>query len=666
MYFGFYDVEVDDLEENAWMGFDEPEKLKKLVEYGYLYENRIKQLSRDYRNCLGKYLNNNNHIFDIPLINSFPEGILKTPEIRQYLEKAIIYSSESDREKFFSNSMLSSEIKDHLKDLLDAGLAESHPDSAIGDREDESNADTHCVVRDTDFEKENWGRFNHREQRCKLLIQGKNLQLMLDNYKRHLLEYMEKNTNCNELLDTLPEKMYALQEFKDKLKRVIDRASDYERILLLYKLVNLKYGEQRYSQLGDYDLIALFDPSDHEGETIEFWPVYLFLKCGLETDAERKKGYFMQAHYSFKNVGEAALKTWRGQEERPMEALGLLFPCCNELGDESFQRFCDARLWVTEDDVKFRCGTLDKTRHVYCYGCRGKRKVLGLDTWEKVFDGYNRHWERKYKDEKIKGCAHVRSLLHDRFYLKNYSIPPGKWTLFEFMDILKIPFYEIPGYTGKNRELYVNKLASEFNWLYRIKDRLQCRSCHEQMRFDFEYSKKGENVPDNSDLSGKSLFAAYMTTRGHCTHQEEPHDIDVYLNHCIDCHGIIDSRYCTIFDGKHYLCRRCGSGHPANTVPGTICPYCGSNRMVFSGYRTFKCLNCSHKIKVEYNSFKKYYLNIQEGDLASSCAYSTGSFTYRKNCKDVGVINCDIGISLREIVADPIEERKLKNLSFDD
>ena len=656
MYFGFYDVEVEDLEENTWMGFDEPVKLQKLVDYGKLYENRIKQLSANYLNCLGNYLKNNNHNFDIPLINSFPEGILKVAEIRQYLKEAVIYSVESDREKSFSNSILSSEIKERLKDLLDGDLAESHLNTAIGDREDESNADTYCVVRDTDFEKENWGRFNRQEQRCKLLIQGKNMQLMLDNYKRHLLEYMETNTNCNELLDTLPKKMYSSQEFKDKLKRVIDRASDYERILLLYKLVNLKFGEQRYSKLDDYDLIALFDPSDHEGETIEFWPVYLFLKCGLETNAERKKDYFMQAHYSFKNVGEAALKTWRGQEERPMEALGLLFPFCNELGDESFQKFCDARLWVTEDDKKYHCGTLDKTRHVYCYGCRGRRNVLGLDTWEKVFIGYSRSGNRKERDEEIKGCAHVRSLLHDRFYLRKYSVPPEKWTLLEFMDMLKIPFYEIPGYTGKNRELYINKLASEFNWLFRIKDRLQCRSCHEQMRFDFEYSKKGENVPAGSDLSEKSLFAAYMTTRGHCTHQEEPHDIDVYLNHCIGCHGIIDSRYCTIFDGKHYLCRRCGSGHPANTVPGTICPYCGSNKMMFIGYRTFKCLNCSHKIKVEYNPFEKYYKNIQEGDLASSCAHSTGLFTYRKNCKDISVINCDIGISLREIIADPIEE----------
>lgn len=668
MYIDFFDVAVEDFEDSAWAGFCESEKLQKLVAYGNVYEISVKHISKSYRKCLRDYLEANNRDFDMQLIDSAPKGMLAgpAPEIRKYLEQTIRFSSESDKEILFSNKGMSSRFKEQLKNLLASDSEVYQLKPVFGDRGDKMDRGLDCEVNDMDFQADHWENFNHREQRCKLMLQGKKLHRMIDAYKQCLMEYMDTGSSCNELLDTLPKAIFGLPEFKNRLKRRIDRASDHERILLLYKLVNLKYGEQRIIQMEDYDLITLFDPENHEGETVEFWPVYYFLKCGLEKDEVRKKNYFIRAHHRFKTVGETALRSWRGQEERQMEAMGLLFPYCNEFDGESFQKFCDARLRVTEDDVKYHCGTKEKTKHVYCYGCRGTRSVLGLDTWEKVFDGYSRRGNRKERNEEIKGCAHVRSLLHDRLYLRKYSIPPEKWTLLEFMDILKIPFYEISGYTGKNRELYINKLASEFNWLFRIKDRLQCRSCHEQMRFDFEYSKKGENVPAGSDLSEKSLFAAYMTTRGHCTHQEEPHDIDVYLNHCIDCHGIIDSRYCTIFDGKHYLCRRCGSGHPENTVPGTICPCCGSNKMKYIGYREFECQNCKHTVKVEYGSFKNHYGKIKEGDLACSNARSNGYFTYRKNCKDVFPVNCDTGIPLAHIIEEPVEIVKSQAVSFDE
>ena len=648
-------MNFEDFEDNIWSKFDESEKFRKLRQYGKQFTYGIKAVSDNYLNCLRGYLNNYSHTLDTELIDSFSSGMFKTWVVREYLKKAICHASVSDREKMLSHKLLSDEVKEELKKIVVDYSSTDNSFVSLNKSMNDAGGSVSVVVQDSDFEIDNWGKFNRQEQRCKLILQGRKMQLLMDGYKYCLLKYLDSNSTCYGLIDTLPDGMLASTEFQDSLKRLINRASDYERIRLLYKFVDLKYGKNRNFKVERYDLISLFNPEKHEGETVEFWPVYLFLKSGLEKNEELKKEFFIQAHHSFKIVIEVTLQSWLEKRKRSAKALKLLFPCCEdcenrEYNNGSFQIFCDARLWVTkEDKEKYHHDSLATTGSVFCYLYRGRKSVMGLNRSL----GYVRGRGGGQWLQEI-GCAHVRSLLHDRFYTRhNEAVSPEEWTLFEFMDILGVPFYEVPGYTGNSRELYINKLASEFNWLFKIKNRLKCKECKEQMRFDFEFSKKGEKIINGGDEDARGLFAAYMDTHAHCMHQEEPHDIDVYLNHCIDCHSVIDSRYCNIFDGIHYLCRRCGSGHPLNTVPGTICPYCGSNKMKFVGYRKFECQNCDHEIEVENNTFKKFYTDIEIGGLAKSFANSSGNFSYTKNCIKVYDINCDTGIPIKDIIDNP-------------
>ena len=640
MFDYFHRAKISDFEVKNWSEFDEPEKLSNLGDYRLV----LRPVSVNYRRCLRKFLVNYGQRLDIELLDSFPHGMFKTQEIYDYLIKAICSSSAFDREKIFSHVLISNELKQELKKKVAASSTSCNPQATVNKNTDNTVRNAHVEANDEDFEIDNWEKFDFEEQRCKLMVQGRKVQLMMNNYKRCLFEYLDNSITCHELIESLPDNMLSLPEFQDSLKGFINRASDKERILLLYKLVNLKYGDQPDPRAENCDLISIFNPKNHEGETVEFWPVYLFLKCGLENNEVLKKEYFAQAHHSFKKVGEKALESWRGSSEHSIEALRLLIPCCTETeddNDEPFQKFCDARLYISAEDKEYRCKSLAGAKTVFCYYHRIPRKVLEFFRRED-------------------SCAHARSLLHNKFYEKYHEdedgASPENWTLFEFMDILKVPFYAIEKSTGNKPEYYVNKLASEFNWLYKIRNRLKCRSCGEQMRFDFEFSKKGEDVKESADINARSLFAAYMTTHAHCVHKEEPHDIDVYLDHCIECHGIIDSRYCTIFDGKYYLCRRCGSGHPSKTVPGTICPYCGSNKMECVDYRSFQCQNCGKTVEVSSKTYDNNYKGINIGELASSRAHSSGVFTYRKNCKDLYTINCDTGIPKSDIVKDPVEE----------
>ena len=653
MFDYFHRAKISDFEEKNWSEFDESEKLSNLEDYRLV----LRPISVNYRRCLREYLANTDQLLDTELLDSFPKGMFKTQEVHDYLIKAICSSSVSEREKFFSHVLISNELKQELKKIVATSSTSCNPHATVNKNTDNTVRNAHVEANDEDFEKDNWEKFDYRERRCKLMLQGRKVQLMMDNYKRCLFEYLDNSTTCHELIEALPDNMLSLPEFQDRLKGFINRASDKERILLLYKLVNLKYGDRPNLRAGNCDLISVFNPENHKGETVEFWPVYLFLKCGLEEDEDLKYKYFIQAHHSFKRVGEIALDSWRGIGKHSTEALYLLFPRCSDSDQDSFQKFCDAKLIITNKDKEYHCDTYEKTKSVHCYKYRMVKEVLGVHYSKEVYDGKSRRGYVKYKWVTVDGCAHARSLLHDRYFRKNNSISSEKWTLFEFMGILNVPFYKIPRYTGDYKEFYINKLASEFNWLYKIKDRLICTKCQEQMRFDFEFSKKGENAEVDATKGSRGLFAAYMTTRAHCTHKEEPHDINVYFNHCVDCREVIDSRFCAIHDGKYYLCRSCGSGHPSKTVPGTICPYCGSNKMEYVGFWCFECQNCGNTIKVSYQTFYNNYKDINVGELASSKARSSGVFTYRKNCEDLYTINCETGIPEDDIIKkDPFEE----------
>lgn len=141
-----------------------------------------------------------------------------------------------------------------------------------------------------------------------------------------------------------------------------------------------------------------------------------------------------------------------------------------------------------------------------------------------------------------------------------------------------------------------NTIAGWANRYHEMSERMTCAGCGGELRAHFEFSKKFE--------------ARYATTRGTCARScGAP---DVYLNHCFNCHEIIDNRESPYFvsnDGRGsiiidtggnpdrttgkglYLCIHCANGG----LPW--CPKCGNPRNEAIGFgENRRCLRCDHTV----------------------------------------------------------------------
>ena len=219
------------------------------------------------------------------------------------------------------------------------------------------------------------------------------------------------------------------------------------------------------------------------------------------------------------------------------------------------------------------------------------------------------------------------------------NIPYGsdytEWTIVELFDAfkvtrkLKVPKLNYP-------EDYIPKICGTFNWLFKNRQLIECSFCHELMEEDMAYSK------ERTDKDDTDVFAAYINTVYGCKKAQDEnskHDYKVYLNHCHVCgeDSTIDSRVSHFQDIKNnrkfYLCMECGGGgyekryvitgnngyyeYDYVTIPGTICPKCGSDNMKYIGKKklerinqhVFQCneKNCGHEIGLRDQNFKKFY-----------------------------------------------------------
>ena len=147
------------------------------------------------------------------------------------------------------------------------------------------------------------------------------------------------------------------------------------------------------------------------------------------------------------------------------------------------------------------------------------------------------------------------------------------------------------------------------------------------MKFEGEYSK------ENPYRDNGNVFAVYVNTVASCTEakdQYSKHDYYVYLSHCHVCgeDSVIDSRESHFRDRygnvKYCLCMQCGSGGLIKrsennyyyvTIPGTICPKCGSDDMKYTKriqakkavYHVFQCNDCRHEIELLGWDFDRFY-----------------------------------------------------------
>lgn len=357
-----------------------------------------------------------------------------------------------------------------------------------------------------------------------------------------------------------------------------------EKVLFIYQLVkNYKMTK---------NLISCLEPD--EGSI--YAPVH-YLACYYFSKNEQD---YYHMHESFLKLIESVYKKLENSAyDIIAEELYYILPsCCHreylQFGSE-YRYFCDA-VFAKESDSNNKCNAPKSW-------CRGSRSYI----------------ENSQYNEDI--CPHS-------FSYRRLSY--NQWTLAELFDKLKITPLLVVGL--KHPEDYIPKICSAFNWLFKKRQLLECSFCHKLMQFDLAYSKERQSKANTN------IFAAYVNTVAGCIEakdEKSKHDYRVYLNHCHTCgeDTVIDSRVSHFQDffnnRKYYLCMECGSGGIYNdyyvTVPGTICPKCGSDDMQYLGYdklrgykqHIFQCNECRHKVGLrKMELFNRLYgkMNLKKGE----------------------------------------------------
>lgn len=127
-------------------------------------------------------------------------------------------------------------------------------------------------------------------------------------------------------------------------------------------------------------------------------------------------------------------------------------------------------------------------------------------------------------------------------------------------------------------------LAGYVNQLIQMKPHMKC-SCGQVFRPNFTYAKK--------------FNAKVSPTIYDCPNNGENHDKNVYLNFCIRCHQIIDSRECEHKDSEGYwICMNCGgSKQYGGDENQYVCPHClcsDTSMLVVTGGNRIVCKACGH------------------------------------------------------------------------
>ena len=354
-----------------------------------------------------------------------------------------------------------------------------------------------------------------------------------------------------------------------------------EKVRFIYQLVN--------SSKLSMELLNCLQPEDG---TV-YAPVHYLVRYFYTKD--RKD--FELMHHSFytlkKNVYQALNESGCNDVA---DRLSVILPRCRDIligYGSTYRFFCDA-VFASDPDTKSKA-------RAYKSWCRGFRRYIP-------------HYDHLRRDD----CC-PSNIPRESMY-KN-------WTIVELFNKLKITPVLVEGITYP--EDYIPKICGAFNSLFKLRHLLNCRFCGKLMKFDGKYSK------ENPYRDNGNVFAVYVNTIASCIEAQDQyseHDYYVYLSHCHVCgeDSVIDSRESHFRDRygnvKFCLCMQCGSGGLIKrsennyyyvTIPGTICPKCGSDDMKYAKriqskkavYHVFQCneRNCQHKIELRGWDFDRFY-----------------------------------------------------------
>ena len=354
-----------------------------------------------------------------------------------------------------------------------------------------------------------------------------------------------------------------------------------EKVRFIYQLVN--------SSKLSRELVDCLQPE--EGSV--YAPVHYLVRYSYTND--RKDFELMNKSFiELKKTTSNLLK--ENDYDTVAEELSLILPTCQNRAildyGARYRYFCDA---VFQKDRK-----TDSKQNASSSWCRGYRRFISHRDW-------------------VGGDVCPRNI--------PYGFDYTQWTIVDLFDAFKVRAVNVPRL--KYPEDYIPKVCGTFNWLFKNRQLMECRYCHELMEEDRAYSK------ERIDKNDTDVFAAYINTVYGCKKaldENSKHDYKVYLNHCYVCgdDSTIDSRESHFQDirnnRKFYLCMQCGSGgfiklsennYYYVTIPGTICPKCGSDNMKYIGkiklegvkQHVFQCNeeNCQHKIGLSDQNFERFY-----------------------------------------------------------
>lgn len=265
------------------------------------------------------------------------------------------------------------------------------------------------------------------------------------------------------------------------------------------------------------------------------------------------------------------------------------FQKAHEILEEYIVEAFNTGVYITNalDTLMDKCKYYDsKARVFYCDAKPWEKTKAG-----EVVDGF-------YCSEGIghysprKKCALYKHLdFSDTRYKKT-----GKYEDQHLMDLLLNTQYEPDlswlvedqRFAPKNGYEYPFKIAGYINRLIDMESHMKCRcGCH--LVANYEYTKK---------MTPKISRTHFDCPEGKNQDPNE-HDMDVYLNYCLQCHRVIDSRECKIQDESGYwLCMSCGGSDLYGKNRGVIkCPNCGlvdREKVTVKSADRVVCAACGH------------------------------------------------------------------------
>ena len=307
------------------------------------------------------------------------------------------------------------------------------------------------------------------------------------------------------------------------------------------------------SFMGKQDLLPHFKriynyETEKRNELLE--AVLLFVSVYYAKTDEKKQKLFQKAHEKLEEYIVSSFNT----QKFISKGLDTLMDKCKACSPTSRVYYCDAKPWQKEDGF-------------YCSEGLGhfsaRRKCSQYDHFD-----YKDTLFQKTKDY---GDQHLQELI-----LNIEFIPDIRW------------IKNTKNYTREDGYEYAFLVAGYLNRLIDMEPHMKCK-CGTHFIADYQYTKK---------ITPKISRTRFKCPQSNNT-DESQHDPEVYLNYCIRCQRVIDSRECKIQDESGYwLCMYCGGSNLYGGKDGPLkCPNCGTTEkeaLKMSGTSRIRCEKCGH------------------------------------------------------------------------